>query len=432
MPRRLLALALLGALTLSACAAKEGDDIGSPIFNGTTPDGQRVDPPRTTLPIPSIDAIRVPLDSFSIQGAVDMAQPGDLILIDPGVYTEEVIVVTSDIVIRGRDRNTVFIDGVHSLNNGITVRADGVALENLTVRNYLNDAVSVGTGDNTIAVNRFRALHVTTSNTGANGIALRNVTNAEVRQGWLSGHARSGVLVTDCSQCNTLITTTLAQYSARGFSIIGASDGVAIFSSTSQNNRVGIVVEDSSTQPTTGALVAANLVLNNGFTSTPSADTSDDRSFGVGIHVGGTLSTELAANRIRANTRTGILLSTNNAGTSGDPIAPVVQRNVVESHPEFDIVLAFGDRIIDPSTCVLDNGSAVIGPPGAAEASACSDTNTAPPAFVWEGEPRTTIPYVNGPVPPTIDGLVDPDTVLPQPAGPVVLPDPTTAAVPEG
>ena len=434
-PRRLPALALVCAVTLgalSACAAKEGDDIGSPIFNGTTPDGQTVDPPRTTLPIPTIDAIRVPLDSFSIQGAVDIAEPGDLILIDPGLYTEEVIVRTNDIVIRGRDRNTVFIDGVHSLNDGVTVLADGVALENLTVRNYLNDGVSVGTGDDVVPVNRFRAFHVTTSNTGANGIALRNVTNAEIRQGWLSGHAGSGVLVTDCTQCNTLITTTLAQYSARGFSVVGASEGVAIFSSTSQNNRVGIMVEDSPRQPTTGALIAANLVLNNGFTSTPSADPSDDRSFGVGIHVGGTLSTEVTANRIRANTRTGILLSTNNAGTSGDPIAPVVQRNVVEAHPEADIVLAFGDRIVDPSTCVLDNGTAVIGPPGAAEAAACSDTNVAPPEFVWEGEPRSTIPYANGPVPPTIDGLVEPDSILPQPAGPVMLPNPATAAVPEG
>lgn len=432
MPRRLLALVLLGALTLTACAAKEGDDIGSPIFNGTTPNGERVDPPRTTLPIPSINAIRVPLDSFSIQGAVDMAQPGDLILVDPGVYTEEVVVRTNDIVLRGRDRNTVFIDGVHSLTNGVTVQADGVAIENLTVRNYLGDAISVdGTGSPT-PINRFRAFHITTSNTGANGIALRNVTNAEVRQGWTSGHANAGVLVTQCTQCNTLITTTLAEYSARGFAVVGAVDGVAIFSSTSRNNRVGIVVEDSVEQPTTRALIAANLVLNNGFTSTPNNTPLNDRSFGVGIHVGGTVSTEVVANRVRANTRTGVLLSTNNAETSGDPIAPLVQRNAIEGHPEADIVLAFDDQVVDPSTCVSDNGPAVIGPPGAAEAAVCGDANVAPPAFVWTGEPRTTIPYANGPVPPTIDGLPDPDSALPQPAGPVVIPSADSATVPEG
>ena len=432
MHRRLFVLALLGALVLTACAAREGDDIGTPIFNGTTPDGLRVEPPRTTLPVPEIDAIRVPLDSFSIQGAIDLAQPGDLILVDPGVYTEEITITTSDLVIRGRDRNTVFIDGVHGLNTGVSVSADGVSIENLTVRNYLVDAITVGLEGTPIPINRFRALHVTTSNTGENGIALRNVTNAEVRQGWVSGHGASGVLVEDCSQCNTLITTTLAQFSARGFSVVGAADGVAIFSSTSQNNRVGIVVENSPNQPSSGVLIAANLVLNNGFASTPSLDPTNDRSFGVGIHVGGTVSTQVIANRIRANTRTGILLSTNNADTSGDPIAPNVQRNVVEAHPESDIVLAFGDSIIDPSTCVIENGVAEIGPPGAAEAATCSDANVAPPLFDWVADPHSSIPYANGPVPPTIDGLVEPDTALPQPAGLVVVPAAETAAVPEG
>ena len=61
-------LAALLALVGSSCAAREGDDIGTAIFNGTTPDGVRVEPPFTTLPTPEIDAIRVPLDFFSVQG----------------------------------------------------------------------------------------------------------------------------------------------------------------------------------------------------------------------------------------------------------------------------------------------------------------------------------------------------------------------------
>lgn len=429
-PRTLICF-LLAALSISACAAQEGDDIGSPIFNGTTPDGQTVEPPRTTLPQPDVDAIRVPLDSFSIQGAVDMAQPGDLILIDPGVYTEEVVVLTPDVVIRGRDRNTVFIDGIHGLNNGLSVRADGVAVENVTVRNYLGDGISVGT-EQPIPINRFRALHVTTSNTGDNGIALRNVTNAEIRQGWHSGHGGSGVLVSGCTNCSTLITATLTEYSATGFRVVGAQEGVSVFSSTSRNNRVGILVEDGPAQPTTGAVVAGNVVLNNGFTSTPSNDPATDRGFGVGIQVGGTVSANIVANQISGNTRAGVLLGPSNAGTTGDPIAPRVDRNVIAGHPESDIVLAFEDEIIDPSTCILDNGTATIGPAGAAEAAACGDDNTRPPLFAWTGEPRSTIEYVNGPVPPGIDGMTDADSAIATPAGPVGLPDPATANAPAG
>jgi plastocyanin len=78
---------------------------------------------------------RVPEDHRTIQAAVDAAKPGDLVLIGPGVYREEVKVRTPSLVIRGRDRNTVIIDGEFRRANAISVTADGVAVENLTVRN---------------------------------------------------------------------------------------------------------------------------------------------------------------------------------------------------------------------------------------------------------------------------------------------------------
>lgn len=428
--RRIAALLVVSALALVGCASREGDDIGSAIFNGTTPDGLQVEPPITTLPIPDIDAIRVPLDFFSVQGAVDAAQPGDLILIDPGVYTEEIIIDTPDIVIRGRDRNTVFIDGLHSATTGMTILADGVAVENLTVRNYLGDGIIVDGIGRPVPINRFRALHVTTSNTGQNGISLRNTTNAEVRQGWLSGHARAGIEVSGCTSCATLITTTLAEFSARGFSVVGASGGVSIFSSTARNNRTGIVVEDGPTQPTTDVILAANLVLNNGFTTSPNVDPLWDTSFGSGIHVGGTLGTQIAANRITGNTRAGVVLSQNIARTSGDPIATVIERNVIVDHVEGDIVLALLDGVIDPGLCVRDNQTSAIAPPGADSSAACGETNTAPASFGWTGEQRSTIPYANGPVPPGIDGMTVADVAPPVPAGPVVSPDISSAVVP--
>jgi len=171
---RTVAVLLFLALLTTACAAVEGDDIGSPIFNGTLPDGAPIEPPITTLPIPEIDAIRVPFDHFSIQNAVNVAQPGDLILIDPGVYTEEVTITTPDIVLRGRDRNTVFVDGLHNATTGLTIRADGVAIENMTIRNFTRDAVQVGDVAAPVPLNRFRGLHLTTSNTGRDGISVTN------------------------------------------------------------------------------------------------------------------------------------------------------------------------------------------------------------------------------------------------------------------
>jgi len=73
----------------------------------------------------------------TIQDAVNAAAPGDWVLIDVGVYPGAVYVTTPNLHIRGMDRNGVIVDGQHQVGNGIEVwKADGVWIENLTVRNF--------------------------------------------------------------------------------------------------------------------------------------------------------------------------------------------------------------------------------------------------------------------------------------------------------
>src|SRR5690242_15983725 len=62
--------------------------------------------------------LTVPGTNATIQGAVDAAGPGDLILISPGTYNEAVRVEKDDLTIRGTDRNAVVLDGQDTLNSG--------------------------------------------------------------------------------------------------------------------------------------------------------------------------------------------------------------------------------------------------------------------------------------------------------------------------
>lgn len=331
----------------------------------------------------------MPVDHFSIQNAVNAAQPGDLILIDPGVYTEEVLISTPDVIIRGRDRNTVFIDGLHSAGTGFTVSADGVAIENLTVRNYTTDGIRVGALGATPVIG-FRALHVTTSNTGRNGLAVANSTDVDIRSFWGSGHAAAGISITDCAVCTTVVETSLVEFSGRGMSVVDAAGAVTIIRSTARNNRVGMVVENG-VATTSGVTIAGSVVLNNGFTNTPLLDPTWDHGFGVGLHVGGAVDTTLVQNRIAGNTRVGILLGRNTLGSSDLPVDTAVDGNEVAEHPEGDVV---------------------------------TDAE-------WLGSAHGTIVYQNGPVPPGIEGMPDADSAIGVPAGPVQLPELAGVVVPD-
>ena len=138
-------------------------------------------------------------------------------LIAPGVYREAVTVRTPGIAVRGLDRNAVVFDGEGQKENGILVAADGVAVENLTVRRYAVNGLlftkAYDDGDPTqhTVLDGYRASYVTASNNGLYGIYAFFARGGQIDHAYVSGHPDSGIDIGQCKPCDAVVTDSVTE-----------------------------------------------------------------------------------------------------------------------------------------------------------------------------------------------------------------------------
>jgi hypothetical protein len=270
----------------------------------------------------SAQVLRVPADHPTIQEAVDEAREGDLVLIDAGTYNESVTIANEGIVVRGVDRNSVVIDGGDQLANGFDVAADGVAIENLTVRSFTQNGIifngaekasvsddgdaSYGTGDDVL--DGYRVSYVTAANNGLYGIYAFAARNGTIEHSLASGHPDSGIYIGQCKPCNTLVRNVIAEYNAIGYYGTNASGDVYLVESIYRHNRVGIAPNSQDAErlaPQEESVVAANLVIDN---DEPRSPAVPEGYFGVGIAVGGGTRNRVIGNHVVGHDGAGIAL----------------------------------------------------------------------------------------------------------------------------
>ena len=208
---------------------------------------------------------RVPAQYPTIQSAVDAAAPGDLVLVSPGTYREEVTITTPSVVLRGLDRNTTIVDGEFLRGNGVVALADGVAIENLTARHaILNGFYWTG-------VKGWRGSYLTASNNGDYGIYAFDSPDGVFEHSYASGSPDAGFYVGQCRPCQAVLHHVTAENNALGYSGTNAS-GVVIASSTFRRNRAGVVPNTLDTEllpPQGETRIVANLIADNGNWSAP-------------------------------------------------------------------------------------------------------------------------------------------------------------------
>ena len=227
--------------------------------------------------------LRVPADFPTIQQAVDAAKPGSLVLVAPGVYNEAVTVNNPRIVIRGESRNDTILDGEFTRENGFKVLADGVAIENMTARNFTKNGF-FWTG-----VKGYRGSYLTAIRNGDYGIYAFAATHGQFDDDYGAGSPDAGFYIGQCYPCNAVITDSLAEWNGIGYSGTNAGGDLYIVNSTWRDNRVGIVPNSETGEanpPQRKATVVGNTVYANNNTKTAAIEIAET-AFGNGILLAG-------------------------------------------------------------------------------------------------------------------------------------------------
>lgn len=327
------------------------------------------------------DEVRsVPAEYPTIQDAVAAAKPGDLVLISPGTYHEEVVVGTERIVVRGTDRNRVVLDGNGRLIDGIKVTADQVSIENLTVRDYAVNGVLFaapygGDGPQEGPVG-WRASYVTTHANGLYGLYAFGTGAGRFDHNYASGHPDSGIYVGQCQDCGALVIDNIAERNAIGYENTNAS-GVIVARNIFRSNRVGMTIASGRQEllaPQDGGQIVANLVADNDDPQTPETE----GGFGVGIALAGGQGNVVERNVVKGHPGAGIVL----IDQDGYPAERNQVTDNVLTDNAVDLVAAAADRGVPEVTgsCFSSNHPTSTAPPGLEGLLACGGPMQALPA----------------------------------------------------
>jgi parallel beta-helix repeat protein len=249
-------------------------------------------------------SLHVPKDFATIQAAVDAAQPGDIVHVARGTFSENVVIMDkTDLRLLGPkttlDGSGVGGIGIHVWNSayitiqGFTIEGyeAGVVLEethhsrvhNIETRFNDSGTPSLRDGLQLVAADHNRITNVYAHDNGHNGITLKESSTDNILQGnTANDNGQNPAVAANIGGCgiqlissgndnNTLLVNETLR-NGWGIQVGGGSDGNQVGQNSShENQRAGIVVLD----PGSGNFIGQNKATGNGLADVAPSGTFD-------------------------------------------------------------------------------------------------------------------------------------------------------------
>jgi plastocyanin len=284
----------------------EGEGMAGYVIVGDVQEYERPTPTEDdVVEVWSGDTRNVPADYATIQQAVDASNPGDLILVAPGVYNEAVIARVPSLTIRGSDRNEVILDGGFELSNGIHAVADGVAVENMTARNYKTN------GFYWTGVTGYRGSYLTAHNNGDYGIYAFDSIDGRLDHSYAEGNRDSGFYIGQCFPCNAVVENVTSVANGLGWSGTNAGGNLYLINSEWRDNMGGVVPNSLDSEllpPQREIYIGGNLIIDNNNGDAPTKGLAP-LAWGEGVVLGGGVGNLVEKNLVLNHKRFGIVAS---------------------------------------------------------------------------------------------------------------------------
>ena len=239
----------------------------------------------------------------SIQAAVNAAGEGFIIRIEPGTYSEAIVINKPGIQLIGSG-DGVIIQNPGDEENGITVRenGDGFVLKNITIQNFEENGVFM------IRVDHFLLSHVITINNGEYGLFPLFCSNGVIEHCSATGHTDTGIYIGQSTSVQ--LNFNVAYANVNGLEIENCSDVVAS-KNQSYDNVAGILVvllPGLTAKTSSGIVISNNHVYNNNHVnfSEPGGGFENFVPSGSGILIVGTDETTVNDNNVSDNNFVGI------------------------------------------------------------------------------------------------------------------------------